>query len=276
MKYTVVSILSLLALLTAAQMAGGAEPAEIARELCHQTVAALKATQSKPLAELLSQTAGVFLATAGEQVLKATKATLQKADKYADRPLLSEKAALGDVQASDRMYALQVRAKVKDGQTSLLMHGIALREMGKWRWLMVAVVPEEKEEEWSDEETEVMQALTGWGEALAAGDTGGVLRVMDPEGFSLSVVGPDYGFYVFSGADELETALMEATAQGRLRLAPAGQPRVHAKGKVAIVEGPTTMTVGDMIPVELDTWVHLRKTEEGWRIVGFSGLPQVK
>ena len=241
--------------------------------LCNDTLAALQKTDAAPLAKLLSVQAGTFLAVVGDKAIVLNADALADKDKWADKPLLSEAAKAEDVKTSDRLYAVRVEGKIKDGDATYLLDGVAVGEGDGLKWGMLAVVPAPDTDK-PDEKArdEIVGLMSAWGQALAGGNPQPMLDSLSPDAMAFAVVGPDYGFYVFKDREDLKMTLEEAMAQGGLSVQFSQEPQVVVSGPAALLHGTWKLDVGGNA-AELECWAHLERTEEGWRVIAFFALP---
>lgn len=245
---------------------------EKAEALCSDTVAALQKTDAAPLAKLLSAHAGTFLLSLGDRALLLNASALANKDKWADQPLLSEAAKLGEVKASDRLYATRVEATIEDGDKKYVLDGVAMGEGGRLKWGMAAVVPKPAEPQDEKAVSEVLGLMNSWMEALAGGNVNPLLEALSPEAMAVAVVGPDYGFYVFNDLADLRAVAEQAMGMGGLNMLLPQEPQVTLSGPVALLKGLLTVDVAGQTS-KLECWAHLVRTEPGWRLAALFALP---
>ncbi len=266
--------------LHAAPYASGAEGDVITpiRALCAQTIAALRTPAVDSLIKLFSSSAGGFLAEIDGEPVAWSLQSMGKIDEWADRGIFSAAARIEKLKATDRLYATSVQASIVDGDKRWVLDGIAVYGGKGAKWMMLALLPQVQlgKERRSQLQAEALQVLTQWLQAVAAGEWEEVARSMALHGFSFSVVGPDMGFYVFTGRDELMVVLSEAAAQGPISLTLQHQPEVIVSQSLAIVRCAAALRVDAMEPGQLLMTIHMYQDEEGWQIMGLSGLPQVE
>ena len=252
--------------------AGFAEEGKIA-QLCKDTVAALQQTAAQPLAKLFSVQAGTFLALVDGKAVLTGRDELLGEEKWADKPLLSAEAKLGEIESSDRLYAVRVSSQITDGDRTFLLDGVAVGEGGGLKWGMLAVVPKPTDDTGGEEARKaILGIMSTWGQALAGGNPEPMLQTLSPDAMSFAVVGPDYGFYVFKDREDLKMTLDEAMAQGGLSVQFSQEPQVVVVGPVALLHGMWKLDVGGQA-VELECWAHLVKVSDAWQVVGFFALP---
>jgi ketosteroid isomerase-like protein len=271
-------ILSLALTIGAAGTPKAAQLAEAAQKLCADTLVALQATQSQPLAKLLSTQASSFLAPAGDNLIRATRKKLEQAEKWAEEPILSTQAQLKDIKVSDRMYAGDVSAKIEDQGKEYDLHGICVYEGGGFRWMMLAIVPSAATtaEEEQALKKEVEAAVDGWRVALSNGQIEQMLKAMAPDGFAVAVVGPDYGFYVFSQPAEIQMMLGGGQIPGPLVMEVTEGPEGAVASSLAAIRYKWKFSVAEFQDVPMEAWLHLYREPDGWRIAGVCGLPPVQ
>ncbi|MCD6351630.1 MAG: hypothetical protein J7M26_05880 [Armatimonadetes bacterium] len=247
-----------------------------AKKLCQDTVTALQATDAKPLTQTLSAQASSFLASDGEILVRTSRKKLADQEKWAEEPLLSDEAELKDFKAVDYMYAGEVTAKIVDGDKQYDLRGLCVYEANGFRWLMLALVPPQPEDKQklADLRHEITQLGESWVGTLTQGDIARMLGTMAPDAFTLAMVGPDYGFYVFSDPAEVQAMLEGGDVNGAITIEMQSGPDGLFTPQLAAVEYKWNFGIADFQSVPLKVWVHLYHDKDaGWRVAAICGLP---
>lgn len=277
MRFTIVTILvlCLAAVLGTTATARAANLTEEATRLCQDTIAALQQTAAAPLAQLLSTQASSFLAGTETSFVRTSHKKLAKAETWAEEPLLSGEAKLKDLEVTDRMYAGQVTAKIEDGDREFSLDGLCVYAGGTFRWLMVAVLPPEPQDgdQLASLKAEIAATMEEWRQTLMEGQVDQMLAAMAPDAFAVALVGPDYGFYVFSEPSEVQMMLAGGQIPGPLVVEVLGEPEERTTPLLASARYEWEFGVADFQQIPLEVWMHLYKGEDGWRVAGLCGLP---
>jgi len=247
---------------------------EAAQKLCADTLAALQNTDAAPLAKLFSAQASSFLCQIDDAVVRTSRKKLQTQEKWTEKPLLSKQANLTKLQASDRIYAGEVSAEIEDAGKAWPLNGICVYEGGEFRWMMLAILPPAPEDEQVQAlKMDVGNTVAGWRDALVDNQIEQLLNAMAPDVFCVAVVGPDYGFYVFSDPDELQMMLTSGQVPGPLVLDVVSGPEGHFTPNLAAPRYIWKFGVAEFQDVPLEAWLHLYRDADGWHVAAVCGLP---
>jgi len=259
-------------------MARAADLTEAATKLCQDTVAALQQTAAAPLAQTLSTQASSFLAGTDTSFVRTNHKKLANAETWAEEPLLSGEAKLKDMEVTDRMYAGQVTAKIEDGDKEFGLDGLCVYVGGTFRWLMAVVLPPEPQDadQLAGLKAEIGAAMEQWRQTLVQGQTDQMLSALAPDAFALAVVGPDYGFYVFSEPAEVQMMLGGGQIPGPLAVDVVKGPEGWATPLLASARYEWKFGVADFQQIPMEVWMHLYKGEDGWRVAALCGLPPMQ